>query len=65
MSEVASMLSGGPRPPPEILLQPSSFPQLHVLQKLGAQNTESGVVAVERRARSGEWQASVGTTRRK
>lgn len=36
VSEVASMLSGGSRPPAQIVLAPVSFPPLHVLETLAA-----------------------------
>jgi ABC-type sugar transport system substrate-binding protein len=45
ISEIASMLSGGPKPPEEILLRPSSFPEIHVLEKVGGQSFEAGVVS--------------------
>jgi ABC-type sugar transport system substrate-binding protein len=35
LNEVAAMLSGGPRPRAEILLDPSSFPDLRVVERLG------------------------------
>ena len=43
ISELVSMLSGGPRPPAELLLRPSSFPELHVLEKIGLEGRTSGV----------------------
>jgi len=36
-------LTATPRPPAELLLRPSSFPELHVLEKIGLEGRTSGV----------------------